>query len=461
MTKFLKCIYGIIKLLFILSKHQVFYGLKSYNIPSYINYFLICINSFLSPTSVIKKTKLPLGKRLSHSLIDMGPIYIKLGQTLSTRPDLIGSEIASHLCQLQDKLPPFEFSLAKETLEKQYNKKISDIFIHFDKESVAAASIAQVHKAQLKSGETVAVKILRPSIFLKYEKDIAFLETIAHLVTSLLHKSNKLRLGKLISVFKETMRLELNLKFEASAAARIRDNFAGDSSLKIPKIYWEYTSKNILVTEWIDGVSVYDKKALSKLKIDCKKAASSIVNIFFNQAYRDGFFHADFHPGNILLCHDGTIAMVDFGIVGILPEQDRLAIAEILYAFLNKDYMLVAKIHKKVGYIPQDTNLEYFAQSCRAVAEPIIGLPMKDISFGNLLSQLITLTKEYGMDAQPQLLLLQKTIVMVEGVAASLDEELNMWNLAEPWIKKWGAKNISPEAKILRYFKNFIDKFLY
>ncbi|MDC0865264.1 AarF/UbiB family protein, partial [Rickettsiaceae bacterium] len=203
--------------------------------------------------------------------------------------------------------------------------------------------------------------------------------------------------------------------------------------------------------------SIYNKEDIIKLGYHPKEIASKISVIFFNQAYRDGFFHADLHPGNILLCKNGKVALLDFGIIGIVPEDDRLAIAEILYGFLKRDYELVAKVHKRIGYIPRDTNLEYFAQSCRAIAEPIVGRPIKDISIGTLLAQLFKVTEEYGMETQTKLIMLQKTMIVVEGIGQTLDKDINMWQLAEPWIKKWAAKNLSPEAKVLRFVKKFFE----
>ena len=270
-------------------------------------------------------------------------------------------------------------------------------------------------------------------------------------------KVQRLKPKEVIAVFRQSMKFELDLRLEAAAASRIYDNFTGDETLHIPKIYWQFTAGDIITLEWIEGVSIYDKDKIIKLGLDPKDIAAKIAVIFFNQAYRDGFFHADLHPGNILVCPDGKVALIDFGIIGTLPENDRLAIAEILYAFLKRDYQLVAEVHRRIGYIPKNTNLEHFSQSCRAIAEPIMGCAIKDISIGNLLTQLFKVTEEFGMETQPQLLLLQKSMVVVEGIGQSLDAEINMWQLAEPWIKKWAAKNLSPEAKLLRFVKKLFD----
>ncbi len=458
MIKFIRYIPKVIHLLYIVSKYRVLTDSGHFELPFSLKVLGRFFSIILYPIGLFTKSNLNFGQRLAGLFQSLGPIYIKFGQTLSTRPDLIGTEVADSLKYLQDKLPPFSYRIVKARIEERFGQKLSDLFDSFDDTPVAAASIAQVHKAKLKSGEIVAVKILRPNIAQKYEEDIAFLEYGAEVITRFLKKAKRLRPKEVMSVFRQSMNLELNLRSEAAAASRILDNFANDSSLHIPRIYWNLTHDDIITLEWIDGVSIYDREAIKKLGFDPKDIAAKIAVIFFNQAYRDGFFHADLHPGNILVCPNGKVALVDFGIIGILAEDDRLAIAEILYAFLKRDYKLVAEVHHRVGYIPKDTNLEYFAQSCRAVAEQIIGIAIKNISIGNLLAQLFKVTEEYGMETQPQLLLLQKTMVVVEGIGQSLDEDINMWLLAEPWIKKWAAKNLSPEAKLLRMIKKILNK---
>jgi ubiquinone biosynthesis protein len=446
--------------LYILSKKQLLTHSGHYKLPKYVRVlgYIFCCIFYIK--GIFVKPKKSFGERLTDCFYEMGPIYIKFGQTLSTRPDLVGSEVAESLKYLQDKLPAFDTKIVRDKIEESFGGKISDLFLEFEDTPVAAASIAQVHKAKLKSGEIVAVKILRPNIEEKYENDMQFLEFGAKLASKLLKKAKRLKPNEVIAVFRQSMKFELDLRSEAAAASRIYDNFISDDTLLIPKIFWQFTSSDIITLEWIEGVSIYDKNKIEKLGLNPKEIAAKISVVFFNQAYRDGFFHADLHPGNILVCPDGRVALVDFGIVGTLQENDRLAIAEILYAFLSKDYQLVAEVHRRIGYIPKDTDLDQFAMSCRAIAEPIIGLAIKDISIGNLLAQLFKVTEEFGMETQPQLLLLQKTMVVVEGIGQSLDEEINMWQLAEPWIKKWAAKNISPEAKILRMIKKIFNNLM-
>ena len=457
MINFVRHFPKVIWMIYIISKKQLLIRPGYYKIPTSLKCIGYIFCTIFYPKGLFIKPKNSFGRRLSEFFCELGPIYIKFGQTLSARPDLIGTEVAESLKYLQDKLPPFDTKIVYKKFEKIFGKKISDIFLEFEEKPVAAASIAQVHKARLQNGETVAVKILRPDIAKKYEKDIRFLEFGAKLISAFIKKAKRLKPKEVIAVFRKSMKFELDLRSEAAAASRIYDNFIDDNSLLIPKIYWNLTSSDILTLEWIQGVSIYDKNKIVTLGLNSKEIAAKIAVIFFNQAYRDGFFHADLHPGNILVCEDGRIALVDFGIVGFLPENDRLAIAEILYAFLKRDYQLVAEIHKRIGYIPKDTDLCQFAMSCRAIAEPIIGLAIKDISIGNLLAQLFKVTEEYGMETQPQLLLLQKTMVVIEGIGQSLDKDINMWQLAEPWIKKWAAKNLSPEAKMLRVLKKLFN----
>jgi len=398
--------------------------------------------------------------RLVNCLYDLGPIYVKFGQTLSTRPDIIGDELADSLRGLQDSLPPFDFSEVRRIIETSFNTKLEEIFLEFDEVSIAAASISQVHKAILHNGDKVAVKILRPEVHTLYCRDIKLLYSLAKLSQYVMKDISRLKLLEIVKSFEDTMYQELDFMLEAASASEIRDNAKNDRNVIIPKVYWDFTSADILITEWIDGISIYDKRALEGAGLDLIDISSKIALIFFNQAYRDGVFHADLHPGNVMVCKDGRIGLVDFGIIGRLPEKDRLAVAEILYAFIKRDYIRVAQIHIDAGYVPMDTDLGLFAQSCRAIGEPIVGMSAQDISVGKLLTQLFKMTKTFGMETQPQLLMIQKTTIVVEGIGRRLNSKMNLWKLAEPWIKKWALKNISPEAKILRFVKKVIREWV-
>lgn len=396
------------------------------------------------------------GEALLNFMQYAGPIYIKFGQNLSTRPDIIGEEIAGYLQKLQDKLPAFSEKDVRKALAEEMGSK--DIFETFDYIPTSAASIAQVHFAKLKTGEKVAVKILRPGIYKQYNRDINFLYLCAKFSRFFISDYKRLKPKEIVDLSKKIMDSELDLLLEASNASELRENMSDDSNIIIPKIFWNYSSKRILISSWIDGGSIYDSKFISKNKLNSEDLARKIAIMFFNQAYRDGFFHADLHPGNILVTKEGKIALVDFGIMGRLPERDRLAVSEILYCFIQKNYMRIAEIHKEVEYIMGDSNLELFAQRSRIIGEAIVGSSLKDISVGKTLEQIFKLTKEFGMETQTQLLLLQKTTIVVEGIGRMLNPDLNMWKLAEPWIKKWAAKNISPEAKIFRVLKEELNR---
>ncbi|WP_422228919.1 2-polyprenylphenol 6-hydroxylase [Rickettsia endosymbiont of Halotydeus destructor] len=503
--------FNLLHILRSISKEQILIYPGNIKIPLHIKIIGYILTLIFSPLSLIKKPREDFGKRLTNCLQQLGPIYIKFGQTLSTRPDLVGLDVTKHLKFLQDKLPPFDSRVARGLVQKafqsqyhsrsyqghsresgnpennshpefisgsimrcgklvQHDKEKLDSRLrgndikrdendieHFDDTPIAAASISQVHKAQLITGEFVAIKILRPDIHQKYNRDIKLLYFLAKLASKFT-KLKRLKPLAVIRKFRETMKHELDLRLEAAAASELTDNFRNDLDICIPKIYWQFTSENILTTEWVDGISIYETHKLKELGLNLSVIAQKFAVMFFNQAYRDGFFHADLHPGNILVNEQGKIILLDFGIMGRLTEKDRLAVAESLFGFLNRDYKLVAKTHLKAGYIPANTDLDLFAQSCRAVTEPIVGLATKNISVGKLLAHLFKITEDFGMEVQPQLLLLQKTLVMVEGIGQQLDTNVNMWQLAEPWIQKWAAKNLSPEAKILRIVKHYIEE---
>lgn len=451
---------NIFRILAVISRYQILTHAGEINVPLKIKVVGKSLELFFYPMGLFRKPRKNFGDRLARCFRKLGPIYIKLGQTLSTRPDLVGENVANELKYLQDQLPPFSGELAKKIISKSLNKSIDELFLSFDNAAVAAGSISQVHKAKLHDGTDVAVKVLRPNIYKKYSNDIKLLYSFARISNKLFKKIKRLKPVKVIELFETTMKQELNLKLEAAAASELADNFVLDKEVYIPKPYWQYVTEEVLVIEWVDGISIYDTEKLVKAGLNPLEISKKIAIMFFNQAYRDGFFHADLHPGNIFVKDSGTIVLIDFGIMGRLKERDRLAVAEILAAFLSKDYKQVADIHIRVGYVPKKTDLHVFAQNCRAVCEPIVGLAIKDISIGKLLLQLFRITEEFGMETQSQLLLLQKTMVIVEGIGQSLNPNINMWELAEPWIKKWGAKNISPEAKILRVVKKMVTDFI-
>lgn len=434
--------------------------LIQYNlIPSFVPYiisFVFKILIFISYPLFKNIRKMSEGERLQHALKRLGPVHVKFGQILSTSPDLIGKDIAMSLKSLQDKVEPFSFEEVKKTIEKETGKSLDEIYDYFNEQPKSAASIAQVHEATLKdTKEKVAVKVIRPDVRKKYNRDIEFLYFVVDIATKFLpNAAVRLKLKEVIDVLKQTMKTEVNLRLEAAASSEMRDNFAGSDLVYIPKIYWDYTSQDVLTMEWIKGISIYDKDKLLKHNISPHKVASNLALMFFIQAYQNGYFHADLHPGNILVLENGQIALLDFGIMGRLAEKDRIALAEILHGFLSRDYLQIAKVHKRAGYVSSDIDINFFAQHIRSVGEQIVNKPLKDISVGKLLSQLFKITDEFCMQTQTQLLLIQKTTVTIENIGKILDPNINMWKMAEPWIENWALKNITLDAKIARYIKN-------
>ncbi|MCD6034920.1 MAG: putative protein kinase UbiB [Rickettsiales bacterium] len=396
----------------------------------------------------------PSTVRLSRAFEKLGPSFIKLGQTLSTRPDVIGEDAARDLATLQDRLPPFAGDIAIAWIEKELGAPLASLFSSFDSTAIAAASIAQVHKAVTLEGKTVAVKILRPRIEKAFAKDLAFFAWIARVLEHFVPSVRRLKPREVVAMFAESVKLEMDLRFEAAAASELAENMKKDKHIRVPAIDWHRTSRRVMTLEWADGIPIHDREALLAAGHDLTGLANKLALTFFNQAYRDGFFHADMHPGNLFVDKDGNLVPVDFGIMGRLDRENRLYVAQILQGFLERDYFKVAEIHIKAGYVPPYTKVDLFAQACRSIGEPIIGLPTSKISVARLLAQLFKVTQDFAMETQPQLLLLQKTMVLVEGLGATLNPTINMWQLAEPWIKEWAIDHLGPEARIKNYLKD-------
>lgn len=448
----MKTIYDLIAFL-VFTRKLAFYGFLIELAKASNSNFLYFLSFILSPLSSLRYSSDKSKFDWAQSIKNLGPIYTKFGQVVSTRPDIFGEKLASSLRSLQDRINPFDSSLAIEILGKEINGKIEDVFLEFNDKPIAAASIAQVHKAILKTGETVAVKILRPGIEKEYQKDIKLLFTMASLAEKFITDAKNLKLRDGVKIFEQNMKFELDLKSEASRCSMLKDNLAEDHNVIIPAIYWDYCTSKVLVQEWIDGMSIYDVETLDKEGIDKKIIVQNLAITFFNQAFRDGFFHSDLHPGNILVTREGKIAFLDFGIMGLLSNRDRLAMAEILFSLVNRDYMRVAEIHQETEIIPYSANLTEFALAVRAVYEPIIGKPSNRISVGAMLDTLFRMTSDFGLQTQPQLINLQKSIIVLEGIGLILEPEVNMWGLAEPWIKKWARKNLGFDAKLLAFLK--------
>lgn len=376
-----------------------------------------------------------------------GPSFIKLGQSLATRPDLVGRDMSKVLSGFQDKMKPFSKKIVKNILKQKLGQNLEGIFTQIDYTPKACASIAQVHKATLIDGNHVAIKILRPSIRRTVKRDLATLDLIIKII-SLFSKDLANGLKDVSCVLKKCYETELDLNREAANAIRLKNNMKDEIGFYIPHIYTDITTSKVLVSEWIDGIPFSDHKAILQSKHDKKEVAKNLVISHFNQVYRDGFFHADAHHGNLFLMENGDIAFVDFGIMGEVDKKLRIAIAEILIAYLNKDYARVAQIHRDSGLVPKDVDMYGLELACKKIGDRMVDSSIKDISLARMLTDLIEMTSKYKMTTKPEILLLQKTIILVEGVGVMLDPDLNIWSIAKPWVRQWAVKNISFDAKI-------------
>ena len=388
------------------------------------------------------------GERLCQALQELGPSFIKLGQALATRSDLIGDEVASDLSQLQDCLPPFPVLQAKDVIENELDAKLDDLFVTFDNIPLAAASIAQVHLATTNEGSEVAVKILRPGIERSFKKDIELLMWLAKLIEATHPELRRLKPVEVIQTFKETTNIEMDLRLEAAAAEEMGKNFFGDPYFKVPEVDWRRTSRRVLTIARIHGIPIDERELLIEQGFDPNVIVTRAATALFKQVFRDGFFHADQHPGNLFVGTSGEIIAVDFGIMGRLDKPTRRYLGEMLVSFLNRDYGRVAEVHFEAGYVPSHKSVEAFTQACRAIAEPILDKPQTEISIARLLSQLFQVTENFEMETQTQLLLLQKTMLVSEGIGRKIAPETNLWSLANPLIEKWVAENLGTERLI-------------
>ncbi len=388
------------------------------------------------------------GERLAAAFQEMGPAFIKLGQMLATRADLVGEEIAADLALLQDRLPPFPASEARALIAAEFGGALETLFQSFDDTPVAAASIAQVHFAITGEGREVAVKVLRPGILRAFARDLDLLMWLARLIERTQPALRRLRPVEVARTLARSVELELDLRFEAAAAAELAENFAGDPGFHVPRVDWLRTGQTVLTTDRLAGIRVDDRAALIAAGHDIGALLQKAAEAFFNQVFRDGFFHADLHPGNMFVEADGAIGVVDFGIMGRLDRDTRFFLADMLVGFLTGDYRRVAEVHFAAGIVPPHRSVDDFAQACRSIGEPILGKPLADISIARLLAQLFRVTEQFQMETQPQLLLLQKTMVLIEGIGRQLDPEVNVWMLARPLIEAWMQENRGPEAQL-------------
>ena len=391
----------------------------------------------------------PPGIRFARALENLGPAYIKFGQMLATRPDIIGDDIAHALESLQDRLPPVPEEVAKTVVEGSFGRPLKEMFASFGG-AVAAASVAQVHMAETAEEESrrVAVKVLRPGIEAEFARDLSAFAFAARMAERFSAEARRLRFIALVDTLAQTVALELDLRMEAAAASELTELTASDPDFRVPQVDWQRTAARVLTTEWIDGTPLRDAVSLAGAGHDPAHTAQLVIRSFLTQALRDGFFHADMHQGNLFVDAEGRLVAVDFGIMGRLDPAMRRFMAETLGGFLARDYMRVARVHYDAGFVPRSHPIETFAQALRAIGEPIFGRGAQDVSMAKLLQQLFDTTRRFDMALQPQLVLLQKTMVVVEGVARGLDPAFNIWEASRPAVERWMIENMGPEARL-------------
>jgi ubiquinone biosynthesis protein len=380
--------------------------------------------------------------RLREALEALGPIFVKFGQVLSTRRDLLPLDIADELAKLQDRVPPFPAEGAAAEIEKGIGRKIPEVFAEFAAEPVASASVAQVHLARLMDGRAVAVKVLRPGVEAAIAKDVALLETAAGLVERLWADGRRLKPRQVVAEFARHLEDEMDLLREAANASQLRRNFEASPLLAVPQVHWDWCAQRVMVMERMHGTPVSQVEALRAKGVDIPRLARAGVEIFFTQVFRDGFFHADMHPGNIFVADDGKYVALDFGIMGTLTEADKNYLAQNFLAFFNRDYRRVAQAHLDAGWVPAATRVDEFESAIRAVCEPIFARPLKEISFGRLLLRLFQTSRRFGVEIQPQLVLLQKTLLNIEGLGRELDPDLDLWQTAKPFLERWMGEQL-------------------
>ena len=397
---------------------------------------------FVSPWHWLRDKEKPRGARIRNALEDLGPIFVKFGQIISTRRDLLPDDIADELAKLQDQVPPFPSALACEIVEKAYGKSRHEVFARFDEQPLASASIAQVHAATLLDGREVVVKIVRPRIADVIRRDIGLMYIFAELAEKYWPGATRLRPVEVVHEYEKTIFDELDLMREAASASQLRRNFEKSSLLYVPEIHWPLTRSNVMVMERISGVPISDIKKLRDHNIDLKKLAEAGVEIFFTQVFRDSFFHADMHPGNIFVSDSGQYLAVDFGIIGTLTPEDQRYLAENFLSFFRRDYHRVAVLHVESGWVPPNTRVDEFESAIRTVCEPIFERPLKDISFGHVLLRLFQTARRFNMEVQPQLVLLLKTLLNIEGLGRILYPDLDLWKTAKPFLERWMSEQV-------------------
>jgi len=404
--------------------------------------------AYLSPWRWFRHGDVPRAVRIRRVLEDLGPIFVKFGQILSTRRDLLPDDIATELARLQDRVPSFPSEQAQQIVESAYKKPLNGVFAYFEAEPLASASIAQVHAAQLLSGENVVVKVVRPGIESTIRSDLELLYTVAELAERYWKEAKRLRPLEVVAEYEKTIIDELDLMREAASASQLRRNFEDSNLLYVPEVYWPLTRTNVMVMERISGTPVSEVDRLIKLGVDLRQLAESGVEIFFTQVFRHNFFHADMHPGNIFVSPEGQYIAVDFGIMGTLSPEDQRYLAGNFLAFFHRDYRKVAELHVESGWVPAGTRIDEFESAIRTVCEPIFDRPLKDISFGHLLLRLFQTARRFNMQVQPQLVLLQKTLLNIEGLGRQLYPELDLWQTAKPFLERWMSEQLGVRSLV-------------
>jgi ubiquinone biosynthesis protein len=407
---------------------------------------------YLLPWNWVRRTRAPRGARLRRALEDLGPIFVKFGQIISTRRDLLPEDIADELANLQDQVPPFPGAQARAIVERALQSPIDELFDEFDETPLASASIAQVHSARLNDGREVVVKVVRPDIEAVIRRDLSLLYLVAELAERYWAEGRRLHPRQVVAEYEITILDELDLMREAASASQLRRNFQDSHLLQVPEVHWDYTRPNVMVMERVSGIPISDVAALRAHGIDLRMLAENGVEIFFTQVMRDNFFHADMHPGNIFVARGNPenpcYVAVDFGIMGSLTPEDQRYLAENFIAFFNRDYHRVAELHVLSEWVPADTRINEFESAIRSVCEPIFERPLKDISFGNLLMRLFQTARRFHMEVQPQLILLQKTLLNIEGLGRQLYPDLDLWQTAKPFLERWMKEQLGPRALV-------------
>ncbi|MCF3935511.1 2-polyprenylphenol 6-hydroxylase [Acuticoccus sp. M5D2P5] len=401
--------------------------------------------------------KRDMAARLSNALDRLGPSYVKLGQFLATRADVVGEEVANELAKLQDQVPPVPDAAARAAIETALGQPVEALFTDLGT-CVAAASIAQVYRATIDDPHgkrIVAVKVLRPGVARRFEKDLEAYFAAARFLERYVRPARRLRPVAIVNTLAESVRFEMDFRLEAAAISEMAENTKNDPQFRVPRVEWSRTARTVLTMEWIEGIKMNRVGELREAGFDMPELGRHVIQTFLRHAMRDGFFHADMHQGNLFVESDGTLVAVDFGITGRLPRNERAALAEILYGFITRDYHRVALAHFRAGYVPADQDVDLFAQALRAVGEPIRDVTAADISMARLLTQLFEITELFQMSTQPQLIMLQKTMVVVEGVARSLDPHLDMWRAAEPVVRDWMASEVGPAGTVRKAQDSF------